>query len=189
MGAHSPARLDPLGRNRQALIEILSWEIPVGASSTHEFIEFVDIPVASRDLGDELLDQDVERCLRRQQGVETTRVNRREQRTTLDEVVTCLWKQTTLGSAVSVVIRSPDALEEGGDVAWRRELAHEIYRTDIDPELQRCGCNERLEVAGSQALLYQRAAIFRQAAVVGCHEGFGASVSRLHTTKPLGELL
>ena len=116
-------------------------------------------------------------------------MNSRQQRTTFDKVVTCLWKQAALGNAVPIVVRSPDALQERRYVAWRRELAHEIYRTDIDPELQRCGCNERLEVAGSQALLYQRAAIFRQAAVVGCHEGFGASVARLHTTKPLGELL
>ena len=93
-------------------------------------------------------------------------MHRGEERGALDELVARQREQATLRSAGAAVVRPTDALEERGDAARRADLAHELHRADVDPELERCGGDECTQVTGAQPGLDPVATVFRQAAVV-----------------------
>jgi hypothetical protein len=73
------------------------------------------------------------------------------------------------GDRAARVARAADALQERGEPARRAELAHELDRADVDAELERCGRDERGELAVAQAPLDALAAVDGEAAVVRGH--------------------
>src|SRR5205814_271395 len=115
---------------------------------------------------DDLLRGDVERQLRKMDGVESTRAHCGEERGALDELVTRQGIEATLRGAGAAVVGPADPLQEGGDAARRTDLAHELDRADVDPELERRGGHERAQVAGPQARLDAVAPLLRQRTVV-----------------------
>ena len=60
-----------------------------------------------------------------------------------------------------------DALQEGRDRARRTDLANEVDIADIDPELERGGRDQRLQLAAFEPLLGREPELFRHAAVMG----------------------
>src|SRR5512144_2006531 len=65
--------------------------------------------------------------------------------------------------------RAADALQERRNRARRPELANEVDVADVDAQFERRGRNERLELAGLEALLGLQAMLLREAAVVRGH--------------------
>ena len=132
----------------------------------HERVEVVGLPFLRAGLGDDLLREDVEREARELDRVELAGADGGEERGALDELVARQREQTSLRGAGAAVVGPADALEEGGDAARRADLAHELHRADVDPELERRGRDERAQVAGAQPGLDPVATLLRQAAVV-----------------------
>ena len=63
------------------------------------------------------------------------------------------------------VTGAPGTLQEGRDGAGGAELADQVDIPDVDPELQRGGGHQGLELAGLEALLRRETALARKAAV------------------------
>ena len=157
---------DAVAHEVDDLVELLARHLGVGRGLAHQREEIVGAPFLRADLGDDLLGDDVEREVGELDGVEPAGVHRGEQRGALDELVARQRVETTLRRAGPAVVRAADALEERGDAARRADLAHELDRTDVDPELERRGGDERPQVAGAQAGLHAVPALLGQAAVV-----------------------
>ena len=100
------------------------------------------------------------------QRIELAAPHRVEYRGALDQLVPRERKQPPLRGAVHRVAGTPGPLQEGRDGARGAELADQIDVPDVDPELQRGGGHQRLEIAGLEALLGREPALARQAAVV-----------------------
>lgn len=92
-----------------------------------------------------------------------------QQRGAFDQLVTGLRKQARLRRTANLVPGTPGALQEGGDRAWRTELADQIDIADIQPQLQRCGRHQHSEIAGLEPSLGQQACLARQTAVMRRH--------------------
>jgi hypothetical protein len=79
-----------------------------------------------------------------------------------------------------MVVGPTHALQEGRNAAGRADLAHQLHGTDVDPELQGGGGDERPQLACPQAALDPLAALPRQRSMVG---------GDLILTQPLAELM
>jgi hypothetical protein len=64
------------------------------------------------------------------------------------------------------VARAAHTLQERRDCARRAELADEVHVADVDSKLERRRCDERLELAGLQALLGAQPMLFGETAVM-----------------------
>ena len=117
--------------------------------------------------GDDLLGEDVERRGGRVDAVEAAGVDGADEGGALDELVAGRREEASLGGEAERVAGAADALEEGGDAAGRFELADEIDRADIDPELKGSGGDECLHFAGLEAAFETETAVFGEAAVMG----------------------
>ena len=153
MRPHTSTSRDPIGGDFDAPIEILPSEIPVGRSPRDQTKQLVDVPLPSGGLGHELLDQDVEGSLGRQQSVEVSGAHCAQKRAALDEVVSGLGEQPALGHAIAIVVCASDPLQERRDVARRSDLADKVDRADIDAEFERSGRDQSLEVPVTKTLL------------------------------------
>ena len=165
-GAPAPPGRESAGEHRQELPPSLAVEIPVRPGAAHRREQRVLAPVLGRDHGDDLLREDVERMHRHVQRIELAAPHRVENRGALDQLVPRERKQPPLRGAVHRVAGTPGPLQEGRDGAGGAELADQIDIPDVDPELQRGGGHQRLEIAGLEALLGREPALARQAAVV-----------------------
>jgi len=81
-----------------------------------------------------------------------------EERQALDQVVARLGKQAAFRQARNRMAGAANTLQERGDSMGRSDLAHEIHRPDVDPQLERCRRDERLERAGLEPGLCVEAA-------------------------------
>ena len=152
----------------------------------HQREEVVGAPLLRRDLGHDLLGEDVERQLGQLDGVEAAAVHRSEQRGALDQLVARERVEAALGRAGPAVVRAADALEEGGDAAGRADLAHELDRADVDAQLERRGGDQRPQLAGPQSGLDAVAAVLRQRSVVRGDDVVAEALAEL-VGEPLGE--
>ena len=109
-----------------------------------------------------------------------------EQRRALHQLVAGERVQATLRRTAARVVRASDPLEERRDVAGRPDLAHELDGADVDPELERRGGDERLQVAGTQPRLDAVSAVLREAAVVRGDDVVTESLAEL-VRQALGE--
>ncbi len=98
--------------------------------------------------------------------VEVPGPHRGEERGALDELVTRRRVQPTLRHPGSGVVGPADALQEGRDAAGRSDLADQLYRPDVDAELERGRRDEGLQLAGAQARFDPVAPVLGQAAMV-----------------------
>ena len=165
-GAPAAPGREPAGEHRQELAPLLAVEIAVGPRPLDGGEHRVFVPALGRDHRDHLLGKDVERLAWNVEPVELPAPHPVEDGGALDELVPGQRKQPALRRAVHGVAGTPGALQEGRDRARGAELAHEIDVADVDPELQRGGGDQRLEIAGLEPLLRDQPALAGQAAVV-----------------------
>ncbi len=128
--------------------------------------QLVLAPFLHRHLGGDLLRQHVERLARHADAVELAARDAVEQRGAVAQLVARQRKEPALRRAAHRMARAADALQERGDRAGAAELAHQIDIADVDAELERCGRDERTQLAALQALLGVEPVLARQAAVV-----------------------
>ena len=124
---------------------------------------------SAADRGHDLLGQDVERPLGDDQAVELAAADGVHQGRALDQLVAGEREEPPLGEAAQVVAGAADPLQQGGDRARRAELADEVDRADVDPQLQRRRGHQGRELAGLEAALALQPLLLGQAAVVGGH--------------------
>ena len=89
-----------------------------------------------------------------------------EQCGTLDQFVARQREEATLGCAVDGMPRTAYPLQEGCDRARRTELTDQIDLADVDPELERGGRHQRLQLAVLETLLGVEPLFLGEAAVV-----------------------
>ncbi len=125
------------------------------------------VPLLGGRGGHDLLGQDVERLLGDDQAVELAPAHRVHQGRALDQLVAGEREEPPLGQAAEMVAGPPDALEQGGDRARRAELADQVHRADVDPQLQRGGGHQGRQLAGLEPALRLQPLLLGEAAVVG----------------------
>ena len=188
--AAPPTRHDALARELDRLVETRSLERRVGRGRGHQRVELVEGRLAtSGDLGDQLLDEDVERRDRWVQLVEVPCAHTCEQRDALDELVAVLGEEPTHGHPADLVVRAADALQERANRPRRAELADELDGSHVDAELEGRRRDERAEVAGAQARLHVAAPCRGQAAVVRGDDERRVVDTQLVWREALGELV
>jgi len=166
-GATTTAGRDAVGEHVHDVVEILTSELREGSSAAHELVERVFLPFFAAAGGDDLLRQDVEGRLRRRHQIEMPRRDTAQQRGTLHQLVPCKGIEAAGGKPAVKVSRAPHSLDEGGEAARRAELAHQLHRAHVDPQLEGGRRDQRLELAGAQAGFDTQATIPREAPVVG----------------------
>ena len=88
----------------------------------------------------------------------------------LDELVARGREDPSLGDADDGVARASDALKERGDGSRGAELDCEVDVADVDPQLQRRGGDQGLQLSRLQPLLGAEALLAREASVVRGHD-------------------
>ena len=140
---------DALGGQLDHGVEVGSVEVGVGSRPAHQREEPVLVPfLGRRHLGHDLLGQDVERGHGGQDGVEASGAHGGQEGGALHQLVAGHGEEDPLGDAAAGVVGAAHPLEEGGDGAWRPDLADELHGADVDAELERRRGHEGPEVAG-----------------------------------------
>ena len=158
-----------VGQHAHDFQEFSMAQIAVGIGATEQRKQFVFVPILQRDFGGDLLREHVERFLGNDQMIEFFAPNCIQQRSTFDQIVAGLRKQTPLGQRADGVAGASHALQKRRDGVRRTELTHQIHIADVDAQLQRSGRNQRLQFAALQALLGVQPLFLRHAAVVRGH--------------------
>ena len=157
---------DAFAEHLDDLVEVVTVEFRVGCGLAEEVEEVVLAPGLAGGLGDDLLGEDVERRYGRVEAVEAAGLDGAHEGGALDELVAGRREEAALRREAEGVAGAADALEEGRHAARRLELADEVDCADVDAELERGGRDERLHLAGLEALFEVEAALLREAAVV-----------------------
>jgi hypothetical protein len=121
--------------------------------AAHEGEEIVLAVLRARRFGDDLLRQDVERRVVRDDAIELAAPHRPHQRRALDQIVARRGEDASLRQTRNRMAGSADALQQRRDAMRRSNLADEIDVADVDTELQRRGGDERLQPAVLQPIL------------------------------------
>src|SRR5436190_18887603 len=162
-------RMAAFGMQRHDGIEVLAREIAIGPGAPQHAEEPLLVPGLADAGRDDLLRQDVERLAWLRGSIELAAANRMQQCRRADQLVLRERKDTSFGSAAERVTAAADALKEDGDRGRDAGLEHQIDVPHVDPELERSGGDQRLQLAGLQALLGVEATLARQAAVMARH--------------------
>ena len=178
-GTSTAARHDALADQCEHLVETLSWQVAVVMGSPHELEQVVGPPLCGRGLGHHLLGQYVERSIRGFDRIQATGPHRGQQRRRLHELVPGEWEEAPRGCALPRVVGPAHPLEERGDRPWGADLAHQLHRPDVDAQLQRCGCHQGTQVAGTQARLHALAPLAAQRSVVRSHDVVAQPLAQL----------
>ena len=128
-------------------IEFRPLEIAVRVCPASECEQTVFVPFACRDFRHDLLGEHVERSGGNGQTIKLTAAHRIEQRGALDEIVARQRKEPPLGRTPDRVAGPTHALQECGDRSWRAQLTHEVDVADVDAQLERCGGDQRAQLA------------------------------------------
>jgi hypothetical protein len=177
--ASTPSRGEAVSDHAQYRGKSLTIKLAVGPGAPDKRQQLLLLPGLGVDLRRDLLRKDVKRRLGQDQPIELAATHAVNQCRALDEIVVGEWKQSALGLTPDTMARASYALEEGGDGAWRAELADKVDITDIDAELER-GCRHHGgKCAGLKALLGVEPLLFRQAAMMR---------SDAHLAKPVRQL-
>ena len=150
-------------------VEVLPLEVAERPGAPDQGEQPVLGPLLGRHGGHDVLGQDVERPLRDDQAIELAAANGVHQGGALDQLVAGEREEPPLGEAAEVVPGAADPLQQGGDRPRRAELADEVDRADVDPQLQRRRGHQGGELAGLEAALALQPLLLGQAAVVGRH--------------------
>ncbi len=118
---------------------------------------------------DDLLREDVERCIAQRDRVEEAVAHAAHERSALDELIAGEREHPALRRATEGVARATDALEQCRDRARRTELDHQIDGADVDAELERGRRDRALDLTVLELLLRGEAQDARHRAVVRHH--------------------
>src|SRR6266536_4543836 len=97
------------------------------------------------------------------------RSNSVEHRRAFDELVARQREDTRLRNAADLMARAAGALQECRDRARRAQLTDELDVADVNAELERCRCDQHLQLARFQPLLGGEPQLLRHAAVMRHH--------------------
>ena len=129
-------------------------------------VQIVLVGRLGRDLGDDLLGEHLDRGLRLTDSVQVAAPDGAHHRRALDQLVQRGGEERAVGGAAQRVPGAPDALEEGADPARRTDLADQIDRADVDPQLKRGRGHDGAQIARFEPLLHLMAAFLGEAAVM-----------------------
>jgi len=165
-----------IGVDLRALSTVLMWVLALYVLSSvfgwlqayvlNEVVQRILVPFLAGHFGDDLLGEYVERLLRYHQRIEFAAAYAVEQGGAFDEVVARGREQARFGRAAHGMACASGALQEGGDGAWRGDLADQVDVADVDTEFERGGGDQRTQLALFQALLRIQSLLARQAAVM-----------------------
>src|SRR6202044_2814245 len=150
--AAAPASGEALAQHAHDRVEIASAQGTEGPGGAQPVIKLCLWPILRRDFRDNLLREHVERPLRDRQAIKLPPTDAVDKGGALDQIVARKRKQAPLGRAPDRGTGTADALKKGGDRARRADLTDEIDVADIDPELERGGVHQTLEVPPLQPL-------------------------------------
>ena len=91
--------------------------------------------------------------MRDRDSVEFAAANAVEQSRAFHQIIARQRKQSPLGCPGHRMPRTTDPLQEGGDGAWRAELADQIDIADIDAEFERGSRHQGFQLAVLESLL------------------------------------
>jgi len=134
--AASPARGKTLRGHAKHAVECRAGQRTIGPRAPYESEQVVFLVLAACALGDDLLRQNVERRVVRDDCIQRPGVHGPQECDTFDEIVTRNRKDSPFRNARDGVARPPRALKERGDPMRRADLADEIDVPDVDAELE-----------------------------------------------------
>ena len=121
------------------------------------------------DLGDDLLREHLDRRFRLADAVQIPPTHRAHHRRALDQLVERRGEERAVRRAAQRMAGAPHALQERADSPRRTDLADQIDRPDVDPQLERRRRHHRAQIARLEPLLHLVAALLGQAAVMARH--------------------
>ena len=151
------------------LIELFPCEVSIGIGLPQDVVQLAFVPLLCRDRSDDLLSQDVHRLLRNDQAIQIAGGDRPHERRALHQLVPAEGKDSSLRGPAQRVAGAPDPLHERRDPARRTQLADEVHRADVDPQLERSGGDERPELPLLESLFGGKAQLPGEASVVRGH--------------------
>ena len=163
--APAPGR-EPVGEHLHHRIEVFAREIAVRVGPAHQLVQRRLVPLFARHRRDHLLRENVERVVRDDQPVELPLARRPQQRRALDQLVARQRKHPSLGHGGQMMARAAHPLQQRRDRSGRADLAHQIHGADVDPQLERGGGDERLQLPVFEAGLRIEPLFLGEAAVV-----------------------
>ena len=126
----------------------------------------VDLVRLDRAHRDQLLSQHVQRVSRVKGGLDATLHHAARGRGGGQQIGLVLGHQHALRRAAHVVMRTTDALQARRDRGRRFDLHDQVDRADVEPELERRGCDDRRQQAGFESLFDHLALFSRDRAVM-----------------------
>jgi hypothetical protein len=179
-GAASPESWgDSRGKHRNDAVEFGAGQPRIGRGASYEGVQLILRPFARRTLGDDLLGEDIEGRLGRLDAVEPRRGYRADQGGAFDELIARRRKKAPARRATKRVPGASDALQERGDRARGSDLANEVDRPDVDPELERRRGHDCLHIARLESLFDLQPPVLRQAAVVRSNAVLAEALSQV----------
>src|SRR3989442_13805320 len=158
---------DALIEHFDDLVEVVPVEFGVRRRLAEESEQVVLAPRLAGGFGDDLLGEDVERRNGWEEAVEAAGLDAADEGGALDELVAGRREEAALWREAEGVAGAADGLGGGRHGTGGLGLADEVDRADVDAEFQGGGGDERLHLAGLEALLEVQAALLREATVVG----------------------
>ena len=150
VGAAPAAGADPLGHQVGDVLEVLGGQVPERCRLPGQAEQLAFRPRLGGRLGHHLLRQDVQRPFRYDDGVQPPPAHAAQERGALHQLVAGGRVQPAGGRPGAGVVRAAHPLQEGGEAARRADLAHQLDRSDVDPELQGGRGHQGAQVPGAQ---------------------------------------
>ena len=179
-------RAEALGQHAHAIVEVLAAEAPIRVGAADQGEQRLLRAFPRGDLGGDLLGEHVQCVAGDGEAVQLPAPHGIEQRRALDQFVARQWEQSALGRAAHRVPGAPDPLQEAVDRAGRPDLAHQVDVADVEPEFQRRGRHQHLQVAALQPLFRVEAPFLGEAAVMSRHLGLAQPFGQV-ARHPLGQ--
>ena len=167
--APAPARAEALRQHVDDRGKVVARQFSIRPGAPYQREQLILPPLAACHFGHDLLRQDVQRLVGNDETIELAAANAVEQSRAFDQLVARQRKQSPLGRTSDRMTGPTHPLQESCDRAGRTELAHKIDVTNVDAELKRCRCNERLQLPVLQSLLSLKPLFLGEAAVVSGH--------------------
>ncbi len=147
-------------------VEGRAWQLGEGRGLPHRAIQMVDVVGLDRAHGDQLLSQHIQRVSWVKGGLDPALQHAARGRSGRQQIGLVLRHQHALRGAAHMMMSASDALQSRGDRGRRFDLHHQIHRTNVEPELERRGRDDRGQRPGFEPLLDHLPLFSRDRAVV-----------------------
>ena len=143
----------PFAEKPQRFVKVFPFQIPKRPRATEHSKQFVGAPFSTRNFGDNLLSQHVDRTFGNRNGIQPPGTDRPNQSHTFDKFVTSQREQSPLGRLAQRVPRPTNPLQKSRDRSRRADLDDQINEPNIEPQLQRSGRDDSFQFATLKLLL------------------------------------